>query len=442
MRSSTGLFPNFTTIIAGLAALWAVPAAAQYSSSYTMGGYASANSVNQQQTASSSGQRGASAYYSGGQTGAQVPYTAPSGSQNRGGGYSYFAPQASTQAPTATNGYGDIQTDANGAPIRYEAYIPPGEQPSRYAARTVSARQNGITGLTRQINFPRDQGDDVDVLKLQVFLDYHGYSVGEIDGQWGYNTERALFVYQKNNAMPATGQLDDRIMERINGFTDGYLLDYTLTADDVKGPYYEIPRTYPEQEKLKYLPYESLLEMLGEKFHCSQSLLRKLNPGIDFANAQAGTPMYGVNTIDGIDDKRGKVAQIRISKANKWIEAFDSEGRFMFYFPSTLGSEHDDMKLGSYKVESIIPNPPFTYNPKLMWDSKPGEKICAIPPGPNSPVGNWWIQTSKPSVGIHGTPNPENISKNFSHGCIRTCNWDTKQLAKRVEPGTPIEVVP
>jgi lipoprotein-anchoring transpeptidase ErfK/SrfK len=419
------------------AAMAAVPASAQYTTAYNTG-YPSANPAYGRQAAPVN-RAGASSYYSGGQSGAQVPYTYPSGSQNAYGSQAAYGTQQ--QAPTATNGYGDIKTDASGAPIRYEAYIPPNEMPSRYAAHTTSARP-GISGLTRPINFPRDPGDDVDVLKLQVFLDYHGYSVGEIDGQWGYNTERALYVYQKNNAMPTTGQLDDKMMQRINSFADGYLLEYTLTADDVKGPFYEIPRTYPEQEKLKYLAYETLTEELGEKFHCSQSLLRKLNPGVDLDSMQAGQSIYAINVLDGIDDKRGKVAKIQISKANKWIEAFDSENRFMFYFPSTLGSEHDDLKLGSYKVESVIPNPPFTYNPKLMWDAKPGEKLCNIPPGPNSPVGNWWIQTSKQSVGIHGTPNPENISKNFSHGCIRTCNWDTRQLAKRVESGTPIEVVP
>lgn len=297
-------------------------------------------------------------------------------------------------------------------------------------------------GLNRPINFPRDPGDDVDVLKLQIFLDYHGYSVGEIDGQWGYNTERALYVYQKNNGITPTGQIDDKILQRLNGFKDGYLLEYTVTSKDVEGPFYTIPRTYPEQGKMKFLPYESAAEGLGEKFHCSQTLLKKLNPGIDFDNLRPGQQILALNTIDGIDDKRGKVSLIRISKKNKWIEAFDSEGRFMFYYPSTLGTYRDEIPEGKYSVQSVIRNPPFKYKPSLMWDAKPGEKEVDIPPGPNSPVGNIWIGTSRPSVGIHGTPNPENISKNFSHGCIRTCNWDAKQLASRISTGTPIEFVP
>ncbi|MGI8905840.1 MAG: L,D-transpeptidase family protein [Candidatus Sumerlaeaceae bacterium] len=416
--------------------LYAVPVAAQYTSNYQTNGYASANPGYAPQSYTFGVQGGTSSYHYGARPAAQVPNSSPYGTGN------YAAAGYAPQTANAASGYGNTPTDTRGVPVRYEQYIPPTERPGRAAARTVAARSAGISGLTRPVNFPRDAGDDVDVLKLQIFLDYHGYSVGEIDGQWGYNTERALFVYQKNNGMPATGQLDDRMMQRLNSFTDGYLLEYTLGPEDVKGPFYQIPRTYPEQEKMKFLPYETQIEALGEKFHCSQSLLRKLNPGVDFENVRAGQTIYGLNTIEGIDDKRGNVAKIRISKSNKWIEAFDSEGRFMFYYPSTLGSEHDDLKTGAYKVaDKPIYNPPFTYKPNLMWDDEVGRE-CHIPPGPNSPVGVVWIMTSKSSVGIHGTPNPENISKNFSHGCIRTCNWDAKQLAKRVDAGTPIEVIP
>jgi len=395
---------------------------AQSSYGYNYGSPATANPQAQSQ-------QGASSYYYGGQSGAQYPYTQPSGTQTA----SYIPPRG---------GYPAVpQQQQDEAPVRYEPQISPYEQPGTRAARTYYAGAP-VAGLNRPVNFPRDPGDDVDVLKLQVFLDYHGYSVGEIDGQWGYNTERALHVYQKNNAMPATGQLDDRIMQRLNAFQDGYLLEYTVTSDDVKGPFYAIPRTYPEQGKMKHLPYESPTEALGEKFHCSQTLLRKLNPGVDLDNIQAGQTIMAINTIDGIDDKRGKVSLIKISKKNKWIECFDAEGRFMFYYPSTLGTYRDEIPEGKYTVQNVIFNPPFKYKPSLMWDAKPGEQVVDIPPGPNSPVGAVWIGTSRPSVGIHGTPNPENVSKNFSHGCIRTCNWDTKQLAKRISVGTPIEFVP
>ncbi|MFZ2081156.1 MAG: L,D-transpeptidase, partial [Xanthobacteraceae bacterium] len=42
--------------------------------------------------------------------------------------------------------------------------------------------------------------------------------------------------------------------------------------------------------------------------------------------------------------------------------------------------------------------------------------------GPNNPVGLVWIDLTAPSYGIHGTPEPKNIGKTQSHGCIRLTN--------------------
>src|SRR5690606_27480985 len=131
-----------------------------------------------------------------------------------------------------------------------------------------------------------------------------------------------------------------------------------------------------------------------------------------------GTKLLVLNVLDGIDTKRGKVALVRVSKHNKWIMAFDNDGNLMFYYPCTLGSDKDPLPIGNYEITTPVKNPPFKYKPHLMWDDDLGKEYD-IPPGPNSPVGNVWIGTTRKSVGIHGTPNPENISKNHSHGCIR-----------------------
>jgi lipoprotein-anchoring transpeptidase ErfK/SrfK len=52
-----------------------------------------------------------------------------------------------------------------------------------------------------------------------------------------------------------------------------------------------------------------------------------------------------------------------------------------------------------------------------------------------------WIDLSAPSYGIHGTPNPDAISKTQSHGCIRLTNLDALKLAGLVRRGTPVDFV-
>jgi lipoprotein-anchoring transpeptidase ErfK/SrfK len=56
-------------------------------------------------------------------------------------------------------------------------------------------------------------------------------------------------------------------------------------------------------------------------------------------------------------------------------------------------------------------------------------------------VGVVWIDLSLEHFGIHGTPEPANVGKTQSHGCIRLTNWDAAELAELVRPGTPVELV-
>ena len=54
-------------------------------------------------------------------------------------------------------------------------------------------------------------------------------------------------------------------------------------------------------------------------------------------------------------------------------------------------------------------------------------------------MGLVWIDLSKPTYGIHGTPDPALVGKTQSHGCVRLTNWDAKDLASLVKPGVPVE---
>ncbi|WP_376769143.1 L,D-transpeptidase [Neoaquamicrobium sediminum] len=56
-------------------------------------------------------------------------------------------------------------------------------------------------------------------------------------------------------------------------------------------------------------------------------------------------------------------------------------------------------------------------------------------------MGTIWIALSKPTYGIHGTPDPSKIGKTESNGCIRLTNWDAQELAKMVKVGASVEFV-
>jgi len=102
-----------------------------------------------------------------------------------------------------------------------------------------------------------------------------------------------------------------------------------------------------------------------------------------------------------------------------------------------MGSEHDPLPIGTWKIQGAATLPPFHYNPKLFWDADSSDEKQLLKPGPNGPVGVVWLDLNKPHYGIHGTSHPETIGRAESHGCIRLSNWDAARLSLMVKPGTP-----
>jgi lipoprotein-anchoring transpeptidase ErfK/SrfK len=191
-----------------------------------------------------------------------------------------------------------------------------------------------------------------------------------------------------------------------------------------------------EQSKLPALNFTSVIEALGEAFHASPALLRRLNPNARFVE---GETIQVPNVAGG-----GTVAtppadtRVVISKEASVATVYDGTGKVIFHAPVTSGSERDPLPIGTWAVTAVIKNPTFNYNPDLFWDADPSHAKAKIPAGPNGPVGVVWIDISKEHYGLHGTPEPGRIGYTSSHGCVRLTNWDAARLAALVKKGTPV----
>jgi lipoprotein-anchoring transpeptidase ErfK/SrfK len=285
------------------------------------------------------------------------------------------------------------------------------------------------TARSRVAEPPSAEGTSI--LRAQILLDRANFSPGEIDGQSGANFQRAVSGFQEAKKLPVTGQLDEATWAALNADTTPPVVPYRITEADVKGPFNPIPKDIMEQSKLTALGYESPEEAIGEQFHVSPGLLKRMNPAAKFA---AGEEIQVPNVVG--NPAPVKAAKIVVSKQG-WVRAVDGAGNILAQYPCTSGSEHDPLPIGTWKVNGVAKNPPFNYNPKLFWDADPSHSKAKIPPGPNNPVGVVWIDLSKEHYGIHGTPVPANVGHTQSHGCIRLTNWDAIELAGMVGPGTP-----
>ena len=132
-----------------------------------------------------------------------------------------------------------------------------------------------------------------------------------------------------------------------------------------------------------------------------------------------------------------EAASIVVSKSRHSVTALDAVGKVLSRYPATSGSEHDPLPIGKWKILGVGRRPSFHYSPDLFWDAKGSDGKALIAPGPNNPVGVAWIDLSKEHYGIHGTPEPSQVGKTQSHGCIRLTNWDVTELSNMVGPGTP-----
>ncbi|WP_303636395.1 L,D-transpeptidase family protein [Stenotrophomonas tuberculopleuritidis] len=271
-------------------------------------------------------------------------------------------------------------------------------------------------------------------LHAQVLLDRANFSPGQIDGEVGSNQRRAVSGFQAAHGLTVTGELDDATWQALQAGTVGPLASYTLTAEDVAGPFVAIPKKPAAQAKMKALGYASVAEALGERFHAAPELLAALNPGVDLG--KAGSRIQVPNIAPAALPKAAKVV---VDKSDSSLQLLDAQGKVIAQVPVSSGSEHDPLPIGEWKILGVFRDPPFHYNPKLFWDAKKGDRKATIPPGPNNPVGQVWIDLSKPHYGLHGTPEPGHVGKTESHGCVRMTNWDALRIAAAVD--TTVSVV-
>jgi lipoprotein-anchoring transpeptidase ErfK/SrfK len=271
-------------------------------------------------------------------------------------------------------------------------------------------------------------------LALQLLLDRAHASPGVMDGYYGMNTEKALAAFAEMRELEWDGSLTAPIWDELR--TEGdvpLLIEYTISEADVEGPFLEtVPDRLDEMAELDHLSYTGPEELLAEKFHLEIELLHELNPDARFD--EAGVTIVVPAVRDEPPDLA--LARIEVDKDVGQVRGYDDDERLVVAYPATVGSAENPSPSGTHEIEAVALEPVYYYRPDEDFQMQGIDQPLDIPEGPNNPVGTVWIDLSEPGYGIHGTPNPEQIDREHSLGCVRLTNWDAEELAAIVEAGT------
>lgn len=279
-------------------------------------------------------------------------------------------------------------------------------------------------------------------VQLQIFLDSQHFGPGAVDGRPGEFTTKALELYRNVQHLPPAALPD---VSKVQPFTT-----YTITADDL-GTLGTMASEPGDLAKQRRLPYVTLGEALGERFHTTEAFLRELNQGMDLNLLPAGTVITVPNVDRPFDptvfpsrypappSSVAKMRSVLVDTQSRMLQIQEGD-RVIAAFPITPGSVTHPAPIGKWTIVGAVPWPWYRYDRGVLDRGERTKDFFNFPPGTNSPVGILWAGLNRQGIGIHGTSSPESIGRAGSHGCIRLANWDAAIFHTLAREGTPVTI--
>jgi L,D-transpeptidase ErfK/SrfK len=182
---------------------------------------------------------------------------------------------------------------------------------------------------------------------------------------------------------------------------------------------------------------ESLVE-LARTYDLGYNELTAANQGVDPWVPEPGTEIVIPTAwLIPFSEKNGIV--INLAELRLYYFFLIRDERYVRTFPIGIGRQGFSTPEGKYRVTAKMKDPVWKVPEKIRAERP--ELPEFVLPGPDNPLGAYWIQLSLDGYGIHGTNRPYGIGRRVSHGCIRMYPEDIEVLFRYVRPGTKVTIV-
>jgi L,D-transpeptidase ErfK/SrfK len=185
----------------------------------------------------------------------------------------------------------------------------------------------------------------------------------------------------------------------------------------------------------------STFTSIGSRFGESPKVLARENGKQVTDRLQTGDTIHIDNRhivpIEGSD-------LIEVNLPQRMLFHFEG-GRLSGAYPVAIGQPGKQWQTptGAFTVIQMRENP--TWRPPASIQREEEEEgkevVDEIEPGPDNPLGKYWIGLSFPVIGIHGTNHPVSVYSYRTHGCVRLHPDDIEALFNAVDVNDSGQIV-
>jgi L,D-transpeptidase ErfK/SrfK len=107
-----------------------------------------------------------------------------------------------------------------------------------------------------------------------------------------------------------------------------------------------------------------------------------------------------------------------------------AKGVLIASYPVGVGRPDWPTPLGEFRITAKVKNPAWSVPKSIQEEMAAEEQVVKtqVEPGPDNPLGEYWLRLSLPGYGIHGTIAPESVGWFGTHGCVRLRAEDIESL--------------